>query len=56
MLPEIPEGGFQSRAEIAKLPAVRVIKAADVAFGGTVDTYAYSRETTQRNLYRIPLQ
>ena len=56
MLPRIPEGGFQSRAEIAGLPGVRVIEAADVAFGATLDIYAFSRETTQRNLYRSPLQ
>jgi hypothetical protein len=55
MLPTIPAGGFQSRAEIARLPGVRVIDAADLAFGRTLDTYAFSRETTQRNLYRIPL-
>jgi hypothetical protein len=55
MLPKVPAGGFQSRAEIARLPGVRVIDAADVAFSRSLDVYAYSRETTQRNLYRIPL-
>jgi hypothetical protein len=55
MLPKIPTGGFRSRAEIAKLPGVRSIDAADVAFGRTLDIYAFSRETTQRNLFRIPL-
>jgi serine/threonine protein kinase len=55
MLPKIPAGGFHSRAEIARLPGVRVIDAADVAFGRTPDVYALSRETTQRNLYKIPL-
>jgi hypothetical protein len=55
MPPKIPAGGFRSRAEIAKLPGVRVVDAADVAFGGTVDVYALSRETTQRNLFRVPL-
>jgi serine/threonine protein kinase len=46
---------FRSEAEIAKLPGVRVIEAADVAPGPTSDIYAYSRITTQRNLYRIPI-
>ena len=55
MLPKIPLGGFR-RAEIARQPGVRVIDAADVAFGRTLDVYAFSREKAQRNLYRIPLR
>ncbi len=55
LLPDIPPGGFRSEAEIAKLPGVRVIEAADVAPGPTGDIYAFSRITTQRNLYRIPI-
>lgn len=55
MLPNIPAGGFRSRAEIARLPGVSIIDAADVAFGRSLDVYALSRETTQRNLYKIPL-
>jgi Tol biopolymer transport system component len=55
MLPDIPPGGFRSGAEIRKLPGVTVIEAADVAPGPTARVYAYSRETTQRNLFRIPL-
>jgi hypothetical protein len=56
LLPEIPAGGFQAEAEIARLPGVQIIDAADVAPGPTSGVYAFSRETTQRNLYRIPLQ
>jgi hypothetical protein len=55
VLPEIPAGGFQSEEELLKLPGVRVIEAADVAPGPTPYEYAFSRETTQRNLYRIPI-
>jgi serine/threonine protein kinase len=55
VLPEIPPGGFRSEDELAKLPGVRVIDAADVTPGQTPDAYAFSRETTQRNLYRIPV-
>ncbi len=55
MLPNIPPGGFQSEAEIATLPGVRVIDVADVAPGPTPDVYAFSRQTVQRNLYRIPI-
>ena len=54
-LPEIPAGGFRSEAEIASLPGVRVIDSLDVAPGPTPDVYAFSRETVQRNLYRIPV-
>jgi len=44
-----------TKLELAKLPGVRQIDSADVAPGPTLDTYAFSRETTQRNLYRVPL-
>ncbi len=55
MFPNIPPGGFQSEAEIATLPGARLIDAADVAPGPTSDVYAFSRQTVQRNLYRIPI-
>jgi Tol biopolymer transport system component len=54
-LPDIPAGGFRSEAEIARLPGVQVIDSPDVAPGSTSAVYAFSRETVQRNLYRIPL-
>jgi serine/threonine protein kinase/Tol biopolymer transport system component len=54
LLPAIPPGGFHSESEIAALPGVRVINAGDVAPGPAPGTYAYSRQTVQRNLYRIP--
>jgi Tol biopolymer transport system component len=55
ILPDIPPGGFRSEEEMAKYPGVRVIDAADIAPGPTPDVYAFSKETTQRNLYRIPI-
>jgi hypothetical protein len=55
MWPQIPEGGFRSADDIAKLPGARVIEAPDAWPGPTLETYAFSRETTQRNLYRIPI-
>ena len=55
LLPDIPTGGFRSDAEIARLPGVEVIPYGDVALGPTRGTYAFSRETVTRNLYRIPL-
>jgi serine/threonine protein kinase len=53
--PNIPPDGFHSEAEIAALPGVRVMDVADVAPGSSPETYAFSRQTVQRNLYRIPL-
>jgi hypothetical protein len=54
-LPEIPAAGFRSEEELARLPGVQIIEAADVVPGLTPEVYAYSRETVRRNLYRIPL-
>jgi serine/threonine protein kinase len=55
LLPPIPRGGFHSEDEVARLPGVRVIESADVFPGSTPGTYAYSRQSVQRNLYRVPL-
>ena len=55
LLPNIPPGGFHSEAEIAALPGVRVLEVADVGPGRSTGTYAFSRQTVQRNLYRVPL-
>ncbi len=53
--PEMPAEG-QTESYFMKLPGVRVIDAPDVAPGPTPDEYAFSRETIQRNLYRIPVR
>jgi Tol biopolymer transport system component len=55
VFPQIPPGGFQSEEQIANLPGVRLIESVDVAPGPTPETYAFARQTVQRNLYRIPL-
>ena len=55
LLHNIPRGGFHSEAEIAALPGVRIIDAGDVAPGRSFETYTFSRQSVQRNLYRIPL-
>jgi eukaryotic-like serine/threonine-protein kinase len=55
MFPPMPEGGFESAQELAKLPGVRIIEAFDAAPGPRPETYAFSRATVQRNLYRIPI-
>jgi dipeptidyl aminopeptidase/acylaminoacyl peptidase len=54
-VPESIVHGFPSGKEMLKLPGVRVIDSSDVAPGRTADIYAYTRESVQRNLYRIPV-
>jgi eukaryotic-like serine/threonine-protein kinase len=54
-LPESFIDGLPSDQDIVKLPEVRVIESKDVAPGRTADTYAFTRESVQRNLYRIPV-
>jgi hypothetical protein len=54
-LPRIPEGGFHSGEEIARLPGARRLDAGGLVPGPSGDVYAFSRGTIQRNLYRIPI-
>jgi hypothetical protein len=51
----VPPGGFRTEEEIAALPGVEVLPYSDVALGPSSSVYAFSRVTTSRNLYRIPL-
>jgi eukaryotic-like serine/threonine-protein kinase len=55
-LPDIPPGGFTSQAQLAAVPGVKVLSTMDVAWGSNPDTYAFSRQSVQRNLYSIPLK
>jgi hypothetical protein len=55
MFPKIPEGGFHSDEEIARLPGARRVDAQRVVPGPSLDVYAFYRGTSQRNLYRIPI-
>ena len=54
-LPTTPPSGFASPADMAAIPGARVIEVEDPAPGATPDVYAFSQETVQRNLYRVPL-
>ena len=56
ILPAIPPAGFRSEAEIAAVTGVEIIPHGDVALGQTPGVYAFSKVTTTRNLYRIPLR
>ena len=55
MFPPIPQGGFRSEEEVARLPGARNIDIVDAVPGPSPDVYAFYRGTTQRNLYRIPI-
>jgi serine/threonine protein kinase len=55
ILPPIPEGGFKSDDELAKLPGARKVDAQPLFPGPSPDVYAFYRGATQRNLYRIPI-
>jgi hypothetical protein len=41
---------------VAQLPgAQRLVESSDAAPGPSAEVYAFSRETVQRNLYRVPV-
>ena len=46
---------FLSEEELAQRQGVRTIPIPDVVPGPTADIYAFTRETVQRNVYRIPI-
>jgi serine/threonine protein kinase/Tol biopolymer transport system component len=53
--PPIPAGGFSSEDELAGLSGSRRADILNAVPGLSLDVYAFSRATTQRNLYRIPI-
>jgi DNA-binding winged helix-turn-helix (wHTH) protein/Tol biopolymer transport system component len=55
VLPRIPAGGLQSEEDIARLPGAQRIGAQRAVPSPSPGVYAFSRNTTQRNLYRIPI-
>jgi hypothetical protein len=54
-LPRIPPAGLPSEEEIARLPGARRIDALRAVASPSPGVYAFSRNATQRNLYRIPI-
>jgi len=54
-VPESIIHGLPSEQEILKLPGARVIPSTDVTPGPTADVYAFTRQSVQRNLYRVPV-
>jgi hypothetical protein len=56
VLPSMPTGGFRTEADVAAAPGVQILPYGDVGPGPSPATYAFSRVTAARNLYRIPLE
>ncbi len=56
VFPPIPTGGFTSEAAFTRLPGARLIDGDGIAPGPTPEVYAFSRQTVQRNLFRIPIR
>ena len=58
MWPALPAGGITSEEQLEKLSrtVIPMEKATDFAPGPSPAIYAYTTETIQRNLYRIPLR
>ncbi len=55
-IPELPANGLSNIRQLAELKNVRMIPEGMISVGRTPETYAYVKETVQRNLYRIPLR
>lgn len=57
LLPKMPPHGFQSKEEVAALPGARLLSDEPYAFPGpNPSIYAFTKVTTQRNIYRVPAQ
>jgi eukaryotic-like serine/threonine-protein kinase len=55
-LPDIPASGFQSKEAIAAISGARLISEDDHAYPGpNPSMYAFTKVTTQRNIYRVPV-
>jgi serine/threonine protein kinase len=56
LLPAIPRAGFESKEAVAALPGARLVSdEANVFPGPEPSTYAFTKVTTQRNIYRVPV-
>jgi len=55
VFPPIPASGFRAQADLAGIAGVQVIEHRGSAFGPGPSLYAFTRETVQRNIYRIPV-
>ena len=55
MLPPIPASGFQSKEAVAALPGARLVSEESVFPGPNPSVYAFTKVSTQRNIYRVPV-
>jgi Tol biopolymer transport system component len=55
MLPPIPPSGFPSNEAVAALPGARLVSTESVFPGPNPSMYAFTKVTTQRNIYRVPV-
>jgi dipeptidyl aminopeptidase/acylaminoacyl peptidase len=55
-VPKLPASGLSSFEQFANVKNVRIVPGAGISVARGRDTYAYVKETVQRNLYRIPLR
>jgi DNA-binding winged helix-turn-helix (wHTH) protein/Tol biopolymer transport system component len=54
-LPTLPQSGFQSHRDVLAVPGAWEIADEDVFPGTSSSLYAFTRKTTRRNLYSIPI-
>ena len=55
MLPRIPPPGFRTEQEVARFPGAQRIADFPVFTGPNPSVYAFTRVSTQRNIYRVPV-
>jgi eukaryotic-like serine/threonine-protein kinase len=56
LFPKMPDKGFQSKKEVAALPGARLVSDEPNVFPGPDPSiYAFTKVTTQRNIYRVPV-
>lgn len=56
VLPPLPSSGFGSKEAVAAVPGARLVAATDVYPGPNPSIHAYVKVSTQRNIYRVPVQ
>jgi Tol biopolymer transport system component len=54
-LPDLPVSGVKTVEEAAALPGATVIEQGNISPGKDPSTYAFTKVTAQRNLYRVPI-
>jgi len=55
MLPPLPPDGLNTLSDLAPFPGLHEVDAPAAVFGPDLATYAFTRTSVHRNLYRIPL-